>query len=74
MLGKRGVNMGTLQFCDFRRASGFYVPFDDFRANYVGLAHGRGGIGGRLRDHYRSEKPWSRFCWFSFDDVTGNPD
>ncbi|HVV77178.1 MAG TPA: hypothetical protein VHC43_14200 [Mycobacteriales bacterium] len=60
-----------VRVCDFRKAQGFYILFDDFRANYVGLARGRHGIGARLRTHNQSaqRRPWNRFCFFTFDDV-----
>jgi hypothetical protein len=45
------------------------VLFDQFRANYVGLARGEQGIGARLRTHNSTRDDWQRFCWFSFDDV-----
>lgn len=70
LLGRRGVNRGRLTACDFRQARGFYVLFDDFRAVYAGIARGRGGIGARLKAHHKNRGDWSRFCWFSFDDVT----
>jgi hypothetical protein len=70
LLGKRGTNAGTLRVCDFRAARGFYILFDDHGANYVGLAVGNEGIASRLVKHYNNKnKKWSRFCWFSFDDV-----
>jgi hypothetical protein len=70
LLGKRGTNTGTLRVCDFRAARGFYILFDDHGANYVGLALGNEGIAARLvRHHKNADKKWSRFCWFSFDDV-----
>jgi hypothetical protein len=70
LLGKRGTNTGTLRVCDFRAARGFYILFDDHGANYVGLALGNEGIAARLvRHHKNTDKNWSRFCWFSFDDV-----
>ncbi|GAB3799738.1 hypothetical protein [Micromonospora zhanjiangensis] len=71
LLGRRNHNSGSIRLCDFRRARGVYILFDEFRAVYVGLGRGQGGIGGRLKDH-RTDKlagTWSRFCWFSFDDV-----
>ena len=70
LLGKRGANTGTLRVCDFRAARGFYILFDDHGANYVGLALGQEGIAARLVKHFKNkDKKWSRFCWFSFDDV-----
>ncbi|WP_446209789.1 hypothetical protein [Micromonospora sp. IBSANI012] len=71
LLGRQNHNAGSIRLCDFRRARGVYILFDDFGPAYVGLARGRGGLGGRLKDH-RSDHltgKWSRFCWFSFDNV-----
>lgn len=70
LLGYRGKHNPKLRACDFRHARGFYVLFDDFRAVYAGLARGRGGIGARLKAHHRIRDDWTRFCWFSFDDLT----
>lgn len=69
LLGYRGRHNPKLRACDFRTARGFYVLFDDFRAVYAGLARGTGGIGARLRTHHVTRSDWTRFCWFSFDDV-----
>jgi hypothetical protein len=69
LLGRVNQNKGALRVCDFRRAQGFYILFDEFRANYVGLARGRYGIGARLRTHNAMKTDWQRFCWFAFDDV-----
>lgn len=76
MLGRRGMNAPTMRTVDFRRARGVYVLFDDYGAYYVGLARGKGGLGGRLRDHTRDKhaENWSRFCWFSFDGVADEKD
>ena len=54
LLGFRGRHRPKLRVCDMRTAQGFYVLFDEFRATYVGLARGRGGIGARLKVHYHS--------------------
>lgn len=69
LLGRINQNVGALRVCDFRRAQGFYVLFDEFRANYVGLAEGVQGLGARLRTHNKKRTDWQRFCWFAFDDV-----
>lgn len=75
LLGKRGTNANALRLCDFRAAHGFYILFDDHGATYVGLALGDGGISARLVKHFKNEnKKWSRFCWFSFDDVVAVKD
>ena len=65
-----GVSSGrTPTVCDFRLARGFYILFDDHGAHYVGIARGTQGLGARLQDHHANKPTWSRFCWFSFDDV-----
>lgn len=70
LLGRQNKNQGALRICDFRQAKGLYVLFDDYGASYVGLARGKQGIGQRLKAHHSEQrKTWSRFCWFSFDDV-----
>jgi hypothetical protein len=70
LLGRINRQRGALRVCDFRRAQGFYVLFDEFRATHVGLARGRYGIGQRLRAHHMDDgRNWQRFCWFAFDDV-----
>src|SRR4051794_5467602 len=69
LLGHRGHNRPGLQVCDFRKARGFYILFDDHGATYVGLARGTQGIGARLYHHHRNKEDWNRFCWFAFDDV-----
>jgi hypothetical protein len=72
LLGRKNLNKPKLRVCDFRRATGFYVLFDEFRAVYVGLARGGNGIGSRLKMHNAKRQDWSRFCWFTFDDVVDN--
>jgi len=85
MLGAVGYNRGTLRVCDFRRARGIYLLFNDYGATYVGLARGQQGFGQRLHAHTlppkkqpkdlrHAPKDWSRFCWFAFDDVRPNRD
>jgi hypothetical protein len=73
LLGRVNRNTPQVRVCDFRKAQGFYVLFDDFRANYVGLARGAQGVGSRLRMHDARRPNWSRFCWFAFDDVRDAP-
>lgn len=71
LLGRIYLNRPRLTACDFRKAQGFYALYDDFGANYVGLARGSHGIGSRLRSHVADDtKDWSRFSWFALDDVT----
>lgn len=72
LLGRRNQRVPALRVCDFRTAHGVYVLYDDYGPRYSGLARGTGGLGGRLRTHHI--KPprgieWTRFSWFSFDDV-----
>ena len=51
MLGAVGKNRGTLKICDFRRARGIYMLFNEYGATYVGLARGQQGFGQRLQTH-----------------------
>lgn len=78
LLGRRGLNSGTLRMADFRRARGVYILYNDLNVYYVGLASSRNGIGGRLRDHLKDEhgSGWTRFSWFAFDspDESDEPD
>lgn len=75
MLGRRGASRSTLEICDFRRARGVYVLFNNHGPTYVGRARGKEGFGDRLRSHDRDPfKDWRRFCWFSFDPVVDWPD
>ncbi len=70
LLGYRGQRMPKLQICDFRRARGVYLLFNEYGPTYVGQARGAtDGMGYRLRAHDRGFKDWTRFCWFSFDNV-----
>ncbi|WP_151527034.1 GIY-YIG nuclease family protein [Serinicoccus kebangsaanensis] len=69
LLGRQGLQRGTVKVADFRRARGVYALYSDTGIYYVGLASGTQGIGGRLRDHTRDEHAygWTRFSWFAFD-------
>ncbi len=69
MLGRQGMNAGTIKIADFRKARGVYVLYSDTGIYYIGLASGGNGIGGRLRDHLSDghAERWSRFSWFAFD-------
>lgn len=71
LLGAFGDRVPRLQVCDFRTARGFYILFNDYGPVYAGIARGRHGLGARLKAHTRDhlKDGWSRFCWFSFDDV-----
>lgn len=40
LLGYRNQRMPSLQVCDFRRARGVYLLFNEYRATYVGQARG----------------------------------
>lgn len=75
LLGYRGTNRPGLRVCDFRRTRGVYVLFNDYGAQYAGLARGTEGIGSRLHSHTTDgTKSWDRFCWFAFDDVVDASD
>lgn len=69
LLGRRGLNTGTLEIVDFRKARGVYVLYNEVDVHYVGLAAKGQGIGGRLKNHLKDEHDarWTRFSWFSFD-------
>jgi hypothetical protein len=76
MLGRRNVNVPALRVCDFRPSHGVYILYGDYGPTYTGIARGQGGLGARLRTHHT--KPphgieWSRFSWFTFDDVIRVP-
>lgn len=76
LLGRRNKSKPALRVCDFRQAHGVCVLYDDYTARYAGLARGTGGIGGRLRTHVKQPPhsiAWTRFSWFSFDDVVADP-
>lgn len=76
MLGRRNVQRPALRVCDFRPAHGVYVLYDDYGAQYTGLARGTGGLGARLRNHHIDPPKgigWTRFSWFMFDDVVNDP-
>lgn len=77
LLGHRNTNYPAARVCDFRTAKGVYILYDDHGPTYAGIARGQGGLGGRLRTH--SAKPprkrdWTRFSWFSFDDIVDSTD
>lgn len=69
LLGRQGINTGTIKVVDFRYARGIYVLYNEIGVYYVGLASGESSIGRRLKDHLRDEhgSGWSRFSWFAFD-------
>lgn len=69
LLGRRGLNTGTLSIADFRHARGVYILYNDVNVYYVGLASSKNGLGGRLHDHLKDKhgSQWTRFSWFSFD-------
>ena len=74
LLGYRNKLLPKLQVCDFRRARGVYLLFNEYGPTYVGQARGAtDGFGYRLKAHDRDGfKDWNRFCWFSFDDVAAS--
>lgn len=69
LLGRQGLNAGTLRIADFRRARGVYILYNEINVYYVGLAASQSGLGGRLHDHLKDEhgSRWTRFSWFAFD-------
>lgn len=76
LLGRADYTHKQVQAVDFRYARGIYILHDDRSTYYVGLATGKAGIGGRLNDHTRDRHAglWTRFSWFSFDSVAGEPE
>lgn len=76
LLGRQGIQRGTLTIANFRRARGVYMLYNDVGPYYVGLSEGANGIGGRLYDHLGDDHAglWTRFSWFSFDAASGDPD
>lgn len=76
LLGRRNVNAPALRVCDFRLAKGVYILYDDYGPTYAGIARGTGGLGARLRTHHSKpprRRDWTRFSWFTFDDVHDDP-
>ena len=70
MLGRIHTNRPNLRICDFRNAAGVYVLERRGRPIYAGLARSGQGFGARLLRHRDDgTKRWTRFSWFSFDDV-----
>lgn len=69
LLGRVNINRGSIAVTDFRFARGVYVLYGNTGIYYVGLASGKGGIGGRLKDHLDDDHrdSWRRFSWFSLD-------
>ena len=78
LLGRQGLNTGTLKIADFRYARGVYVLYNELGVYYVGLASEKKGLGGRLKDHLvdKHGSRWTRFSWFAFDSpsVAAHPD
>ena len=76
LLGRRGLNTGTLQIADFRRARGVYILYNDINVYYVGLASSQHGLGLRLKAHLKDEhgSKWTRFSWFAFDSPEDDSD
>lgn len=80
LLGRVGQKRPKLQVCDFRQARGVYLLHNDYTTTYVGIARGQMGLGARLQAHQlpptkrpadmrHAPKDWTRFSWFSFDQV-----
>ena len=70
LLGRRGSKAPGLRICDFRFAAGVYVLEKAGKPVYAGLGRSGQGIGARLLAHQDDgTKNWTRFSWFSFDDV-----
>jgi hypothetical protein len=77
LLGYRNQNYPAARVCDFRTAKGVYILYDDHGATYSGIARGIGGLGARLRTHNTKpprRREWTRFSWFSLDDIVETPE
>lgn len=74
LLGRRGLNKGTIQVADFQQQSGLYVLYGNYGPHYVGLTEH--GLGYRLRDHIadKHKGSWNRFSWFGFNRVLKSHD
>lgn len=76
LLGRRNRNAPALRVCDFRSAKGVYILYGNYGPTYAGIARGQGGLGARLRTHDNRPprgREWTRFSWFSFDDIIDDP-
>ena len=70
LLGRRGVNRGSLSVVDFRWQQGIYILYGNYGAYYVGLT--REGLGNRIKDHLLRQSPIgleSGFSWFGFRSI-----
>jgi hypothetical protein len=70
LLGRRGLNSGSIEAADFRQQHGIYILYGNHGPYYVGLARAR-GLGPRLKEHLtdRHGGKWDRFSWFGFRKV-----
>ena len=76
LLGRRGLNAGTIEVADFRYARGVYVLYNNVGAHYVGLTSAESGLGHRIKQHRGDHLAgnWTRFSWFSFDFPSDAPE
>lgn len=75
LLGRQGVNKGTIRMADFNHQQGIYILYGDTGPHYVGLTR-KQGFGKRLKDHTTDlhKKYWVTFSWFGFRMVNGGKD
>lgn len=70
LLGRVGMNLGTLRVADFRDQRGLYILYGNYGPYYVGLVRDQ-PLGKRLKDHLHDHHSgrWDRFSWFGFRSV-----
>lgn len=70
LLGRIGINRGSIRLVDFRKQQGIYILYDEYGPSYVGLTR-RQGLGKRLKDHTSDHLKgcWDRFSWFGFNSI-----
>jgi len=75
LLGRQGMNQGTIKIADFRDQKGIYILYGNYGPHYVGLTKEL-GLGNRLKDHLfdKHKNKWDRFSWFSFGKVLKGKD
>lgn len=72
LLGRIGMNRGSVRCADFRDQKGIYILHGSYGAYYVGLTFaGKMTLGARLLQHCNDDHwdSWDRFSWFGFRKV-----
>jgi len=75
LLGRRGLNSGTLQVTNFRSQRGIYILYGNYGPHYTGLVRNQ-DLGVRLKQHLTDHHAglWDRFSWFGFRQVLSKKD